>query len=338
MQTYAGIDLHSSNCYLAVIDEQQRRLYSKRLPNSLDHILTALQPFKEELSGVVVESTYNWYWLVDGLQEQGYRMHLANPSAIRQYEGLKHTDDKWDAFWLAQLLLLGILPQGYIYPKAERPSRDLLRRRLLFVRHRTAHILSLQSMVQRCCGHGISGNAIKKLTPQEAAALFSDPQLGLTARFQVETIGFLTQQIRSIEKAVLPQVKLRPEFEILLTIDGIGKILALTIMLEVGDIRRFAKAGNYASYCRCVKSQKLSDTKKKGEGNRKNGNRYLSWAYVEAANFTVRHSARAKAFYQRKCAKTKKVVAIKALANKLARASFYILRDQSAFDEKRLYG
>jgi transposase len=338
MRTYAGIDLHSSNCYLAVIDEQQRKLFSKRLPNSLDHILSALQPFKDGLSGVVVESTYNWYWLVDGLQEQGYRMHLANPSAIRQYEGLKHTDDKWDAFWLAQLLLLGILPQGYIYPKAERPARDLLRRRLLFVRHRTAHLLSLQSMVHRCCGHGISGNEIKKLTPQEASALFSDPQLGLTARFQVETIGFLTQQIRSIEKAVLPQVKLRPEFEILLTIDGIGKILALTIMLEVGDIRRFAKAGNYASYCRCVKSQKLSDTKKKGEGNRKNGNRYLSWAYVEAANFAVRHSPRAKAFHQRKCAKTMKAVAIKALANKLARASFYILRDQSAFDEKRLYG
>jgi transposase len=338
MATYAGIDLHSSNCYLAVIDEQQRRLFSKRLPNSLDQILSALQPFKEELSGVVVESTYNWYWLVDGLQEQGYRMHLANPSAIRPYEGLKHTDDKWDAFWLAQLLMLDILPQGYIYPKAERPARDLSRRRLLFVRHRTAHVLSLQSMVQRCCGHGISGNAIKKLMPQEAAALFSDPQLGLTARFQVETIGFLTQQIRSIEKAVLPQAKLRPEFEILLTIPGIGKILGLTIMLEVGDIRRFAKAGNYASYCRCVKSQKLSDTKKKGEGNRKNGNRYLSWAYVEAANFAVRYSPRAKAFHQRKCAKTKKVVAIKALANKLARASFYILRDQCAFDEKRLYG
>ena len=338
MRTYAGIDLHSSNCYLAVIDEQQRRLFSKRLPNSLDHILAALQPFKDQLAGVVVESTYNWYWLVDGLQEAGYRVHLANPSAIRQYEGLKHTDDQSDAFWLAQQLLLGILPQGYIYPKSERPTRDLLRRRSLFVGHRTAHILSLQSMVQRCCGHGISANEIKKLTLPEASALFSDPQLGLTARFQVETIGFLSQQIRSIEKAVLPQVKLRPEFEILLTIDGIGKILGLTIMLEVGDIRRFAKAGNYASYCRCVKSQKLSDTKKKGEGNRKNGNRYLSWAYVEAANFAVRHSPRAKAFYQRKCAKTKNVVALKALANKLARASFYILRDQCAFDEKRLYG
>ena len=112
----------------------------------------------------------------------------------------------------------------------------------------------------------------------------------------------------------------------------------MTIMLEVGDIRRFAKAGNFASYCRCVKSQKLSDTKKKGEGNRKYGNRYLSWAYVEAANFAVRYSPRAQAFHQRKSAKTKNVVAIKDLANKLARASFYILRDQSAFDEKRLYG
>jgi hypothetical protein len=117
MRTYAGIDLHSSNCYLAVIDEQQRRLFSKRLPNSLDHILSALQPFKEELSGVVVESTYNWYWLVDGLQENGYQMHLANPSAIQQYEGLKHTDDKWDAFWLAQLLKLGILPEGLYLPQ-----------------------------------------------------------------------------------------------------------------------------------------------------------------------------------------------------------------------------
>jgi transposase len=338
MTTYAGIDLHSSNCYLAVIDEQQRRLFSKRLPNSLDQVQVALQPFKDELSGVVVESTYNWYWLVDGLQEKGYRMHLANPSAIRQYEGLKHTDDKWDAFWLAQLLLLGILPQGYIYPKAERPTRDLLRRRLLFVRHRTAHILSLQSMVDRCCGHRISVNQIKQLTPADATALFSDVQLGFTTRCHVETIGFLTQQIRSIEKAVLPKVSLRPEFEILLTMPGIGKILGLTIMLEVGDIRRFAQAGNFASYCRCVKSQKLSDTKKKGEGNRKNGNRYLAWAYVEAANFAIRYSPRAKAFHQRKRAKTNNVIATKALANKLARASFYMLRDQSAFDEKRLYG
>lgn len=338
MTTYAGIDLHSSNCYLAVIDQQQTRLFGKRLPNSLEQVQAALQPFKEGLSGVVVESTFNWYWLVDGLQEEGYRVHLANPSAIRQYEGIKHTDDKWDAFWLAQLLLLGILPEGYIYPRAERSTRDLLRRRLLFVRQRTAHILSLQSMVYRCSGQRISVNQIKQLTPTDATALFSDIQLGFTARCHVETIGFLTQQIRSIEKAVLPKVALRPEFEIMLTMPGIGKILGLTIMLEVGDIRRFEAPGNFASYCRCVKSQKISNAKKKGEGNRKNGNRYLAWAYVEAATFAVRYSPRAKAFHQRKRAKTNNAIATKALANKLARASFYMMRDQSAFDEKRLYG
>jgi transposase len=338
MTTYAGIDLHSSNCYLAVIDQQQTRLFGKRLPNSLDQVQAALRPFKEELSGVVVESTFNWYWLVDGLQEEGYRVHLANPSAIRQYEGIKHTDDKWDAFWLAQLLLLGILPEGYIYPKAERSTRDLLRRRLLFVRQRTAHILSFQSMVYRCSGQRISVNQIKQLTPADTAVLFSDTQLGFTARCHVETIGFLTQQIRSIEKAVLPKVALRPEFEIMLTMPGIGKILGLTIMLEVGDIRRFEGPGNFASYCRCVKSQKISNAKKKGEGNRKNGNRYLAWAYVEAATFAVRYSSRAKAFHQRKRAKTNNAIATKALANKLARASFYMMRDQSAFDEKRLYG
>ena len=145
MESYAGIDLHSSNSYLGVIDEQDERLYAKRLPNSINQILVALEPFREDLKAVVVESTYNWYWLIDGLQEEGYKVHLANPSAIKQYEGLKHTDDKWDSFWLAHLKRLNILPEGYIYPKEERPIRDLLRRRLLFVRQRTCQILSLKN-------------------------------------------------------------------------------------------------------------------------------------------------------------------------------------------------
>ena len=99
MKVYAGIDLHSTNNYLGVIDEEDRRLFQERFSNDLGAILFALEPFKGDLAGVVVESTYNWYWLVDGLQEQGHKVHLANPSAIKQYEGLKHSDDKWDSFW-----------------------------------------------------------------------------------------------------------------------------------------------------------------------------------------------------------------------------------------------
>ena len=134
------------------MDQDHKRVFGKRLPNKLDKILTVLEPFKDDLQGVVVESTYNWYWLVDGLQEYGHRVHLANASAIQQYEGIKHTDDKWDSFWLAHMKQLNILPEGYIYPKQQRAVRDLLRRRLFFVRHRTANILSLQSTITRNLG------------------------------------------------------------------------------------------------------------------------------------------------------------------------------------------
>ena len=105
MEAYAGIDLNSSNNYVGIIDEKDKRLYQRRLPNRLEDILQALEPFKESLKGVVVESNFNWYWLVDGLQEHGYKVHLANPSAIKQYEGLKHTDGKWDSFWFAPLII-----------------------------------------------------------------------------------------------------------------------------------------------------------------------------------------------------------------------------------------
>ena len=337
MRVYAGIDLHSSNNYIGVIDGQDRRLYKKRLPNDLDTILSALAPFKKDLAGVVVESTYNWYWLVDGLQEHGYKVHLANPAAIKQYEGLKHTDDKWDAFWLAHMRRLNILPEGYIYPKDHRPVRDLLRRRLLFVRHRTAHLLSLQSMITRNLGTQMSGNAIKKLDGADVKELFDSPHLVFAGENNIAVISFLTDIIKRIEKQVMSDVKLRKEFKLLMTIPGIGKILALTIMLEAGDISRFPKVGNYSSYCRCVRSERLSNGKKKGENNTKNGNRYLSWAYVEAANFAIRFCPEAQRFYQRKKAKTNGVVAIKALANKIARASYYVMRDQVAYDVSKLF-
>jgi transposase len=151
MELYAGLDLHSRNTYIGILNKDLKRIFKKRVPNNLDQILATLDPFEKNLKGLVVESTYNWYWLVDGLMDAGYQcLHLANPSAIKQYEGLKHTDDQHDAFFLAQLLILGILPQGYIYPKTDRPVRDLERKRLFLVHHKTSYILSLQSLIQRC--------------------------------------------------------------------------------------------------------------------------------------------------------------------------------------------
>ncbi len=125
MSLYGGIDLHANNSVIVLLNEQDEVIYQKRLPNDLTMILGQLAPYHAELRGLVVESTYNWYWLVDGLMEASYRGHLANPAAIQQYSGLKYTDDYSDARWLAHLLRLGVLPEGYMYPKAERAVRDL---------------------------------------------------------------------------------------------------------------------------------------------------------------------------------------------------------------------
>ena len=91
---YAGDDLHGNNNLVGIVDEQGKRIFKKRLPNDPQTVLEALHPFKEEIVGIAVESTYNWYWLVDGLMQGGYRVHLANPAAIQKYSGMKHSDDK----------------------------------------------------------------------------------------------------------------------------------------------------------------------------------------------------------------------------------------------------
>ena len=149
MPLYSGIDLHSNNLTAAIMDETGKRILKKKLVNDREVVLATLEPYRTELAGIVVESTYNWYWLVDALMDQGYPVHLANPSAIQQYSGLKYLDDNHDAFWLAEVLKLGILPEGYIYPQEIRPLRDLLRKRQQLVRVRTGLILSLQNMVVR---------------------------------------------------------------------------------------------------------------------------------------------------------------------------------------------
>jgi len=337
MALYAGIDLHGNNGYYGIVDEDDHRVFQKRLPNELEVVLKALDGFKEELNGVAVESTYNWYWLVDGLKENGYRVHLANPAAIGQYNGLKDANDKTDALFLAQLLKLGILPEGYIYPKEERPVRDLLRRRGLLVRQRTQHILSFQSLIARQTGLKVTNNLVRKLKEGDVGDLLHDEYLILAGETNLCCIAFLTEQIRSLEKAALGEVQLRPEFECLLTVPGIGKILGLTIMLETGDIGRFPKAGNYSSYCRTVEAKRTSNSKAKGKNNRKNGNRYLAWAFVEAANFQKRYCEEAKSFYQRKALRTNNCIAIKALASKLSKACYYMIRDQVEFDVSKIF-
>ena len=338
MKLYAAIDLHSTNNVTVVIDEQDRVVYQKRLPNDLALILKELSVYQSELQGIVVESTYNWYWLVDGLMAEGYKVHLANTAAIQQYEGLKYTDDHSDARWLAHLLRLGVLPEGYIYPRAERPVRDLLRKRSQLVRQRTTNLLSIQNLVTRNTGSSLNAKCVKGLDVQQVDELLPNGDLALAVKANLSVMSSADEQVQILEQIVTQRVKLRPQFSFLKTVPGIGQILALTIMLETGDIRRFASVGNFASYCRCVGSRKVSNGKTKGKGNTKNGNKYLAWAFVEAAHFAIRFNSKIKSFDQRKKAKTKGVVAIKAVAHKLCRACYYIMRDRVAFNVTKAFG
>lgn len=334
---YCGIDLHSNNSVVVITDETDRVLYSKRHANDLSQMLAVLEMHRAELSGVVVESTFNWYWLVDGLQEAGYRVHLANTAAIKQYEGLKHRADESDARQLARVLRLGLLPEGHIMPKAVRAVRDLARKRMQLVQQRTTHVLSIENAWSRNTGGRMSGNTIKRLQEDDLTQMYLGEMQTLGLRANVAVMRALQVQIDSLERVLAKHCRADPGFRLLKTVDGIGDALATVILLETGNIERFADAGNYASYCRCVGSAHVSNGKKKGEGNVKNGNRYLAWAFVEAANFAVRYCEPARRFYQKKRAKRNSTVAIKAVAHKLARACYHMLKNQEAFSVQRCF-
>ena len=321
MKLYGGIDLHSNNSVIVLLNENGDVVSRKRLPNQLPKILAMLKPYQEQLTGLVVESTYNWYWLVDGLIEAGYVVHLANTTAIQQYSGLKHSD----AEWLAEMLRLDILPEGHIYPKLQRSTRDLMRKRMQLVQQQTLNLLSIQGLYARHLAKKMTANDIKHLTAEQIEHDFTMKAVALAVKSNWTVMNCLHGLIVELEKALKQELRLAPEFVKLTQIDGIGDILALTIMLETGKIARFEEVGDYASYCRCIGGARFSNGKKKGNSNHKNGNKYLAWAFTEAANFAIRYNETVKRFYQRKLAKTNKIVAIKSVAHKLARACYYVL-------------
>ena len=338
MDLYVGIDLHSSNSYVGILSKDSERIMSRRLPNDKEKILMTLHPYREQIKGVAIESTYNWYWLVDSLMAENYPVHLGNPAAFQQYKGLKYVNDKHDAFWLAQMLALGLLPEGYIYPKAERGLRDLLRRRSQLVRQRTSLKLSLQQICCNQTGSQLSGNLIEKMDSEDILEIFKEKDWQMNGESLFSTLGFIKKEIEKIEQYIFNQLKEKSYYKSLTSVPGIGEILAFTISLETGPIERFESAGEYASYCRCVPSSYWSNEKKKGQGNSKNGNKYLAWAYAEAASFCIRYCEEARKYYQRKQAKTNIPKAYRAISNKLAKACYYLMKGGTLFDAKRLFG
>ena len=334
---FAGLDLHSNNVMIGVINQDGRRIARRKVDCNLAQVTHFLAPFKSQLKSMAVESTFNWYWLVDGLRGQGYGIDLANPAKIEQYNGLKHVDDEDDAFHLAELQRLGILPKAHVYDPMLRPVRDLLRRRMSLVHQRTALLLSFKSLYARTTGDKLDLSDAKRLEPAEAAKLYEHPANQLIARIQAKQIEALNSSIGQLEKAVRLCAREIPLYECLLSIPGIGDILGMTITMEVGDIKRFKTDGDFASYCRMVDARRMSNGKCKAVNNPKCGNKYLSWAFIEAANYARRYNKLCRRWYDAKAAKTNRILATKALGCKLAKAAWFVMAGQCPFDEKRMF-
>jgi transposase len=237
---------------------------------------------------------------------------------------------------LAHLLRLGLLPTGYIYPKEERALRDLLRRRLLLVRQRSLHHVSLQSLIARHSGQRLNTLQIKMLTRKQLADYLQGHAL-LGGEITRQARCWLETAVKRIDGELQRHIKPREDYQLLQSIPGVGPVLGTTIALETGTIERFASAGNYASYARCVKSEKISNGKYKGQGNKKNGNKYLAWAFMEAGHYGAIWNPRINRYYQRKKAKAHIMVAKKAVANKLARACYHMLKRGEVFDVTRAF-
>jgi transposase len=322
---------------IGLMNQDGKRVAHRKLDCNLKEVTDYLEPLKSQLQSMAVESTFNWYWLVDGLRDQGYPIDLANPAKIEQYRGLKHVNDKDNAFHLAELQRLNILPKAHVYDPQLRPVRDLLRRRSGLVHQRTALLLSFKSLYTRTTGQALDLSDAKRMEPKEAPKLYEHPANQLIAQVQTEHIQALEKSVQRIEKAVLSCAREIPLYARLLTIPGIGKILGMTITMEVGDIKRFKTDGDFASYCRTVDAKRLSNGKIKSDNNQKCGNKYLSWAFVEAANFAKRYDENCRRWFDRKKSKTSTVIATKALACKLAKAAWHMMAHQVDYDPVRMF-
>lgn len=341
MAFYCGIDLSARESSLCVVDEKLTIFLEQKLPNELGRIVQVLQPYHGELQ-IVVESTFNWYWLIDGLAAQGFEVCLAHTLGLHLITKAKVKTDRRDAYALAKLLAAGLIPKAYIYPAQTRPVRDLLRRRLHLVRLRAAEYGSLRRLL---LAQGLleqSRQPLNDLEADDVTGWFEHPLVQLHAQQELARIELYSQQLVELERRILAEAQPQAGFQRLLTVAGIGPILALTIWYEVGDINRFASARHFSSYCRLVPGVAQSGTVARRGRASKQGNAYLKWAFTQAAVHAVRCYPPVRRYFERQLSgqrgSGRKLVAYNNVAHKLAQAVYHIWREGVAYRAELLFG
>ena len=281
-------------------------------------------------------------WLVDGLQAFGFDVSLAHTLGLSMITHAKVKTDRRDAFTLAKLLRAGLIPKTYIYPASSRPVRDLLRRRLKAVALRAQEYGSVRQLLLRQGILSTSRNQIKLAQEVDLKGWFSHPLVVLSASQQLERISLLSDQIAQLEQQILDLTRDRADYKRLLDISGIGKILALTILYETGEISRFEDVRHFSSYCRLVPGIAQSGALSRRGRASKQGNPYLKSAFNQAAVVAVRSYPAIRRCYQRHLQRhrgsARKLVAYNVIAHKLAQAVYIVLKQGADYREELLFG
>jgi transposase len=335
---YCGIDLHARTMYVCILDQSGEVLVHRNMKTTPEAFLKALAPYRPGIV-VAVECMFTWYWLADLCADEGIPFVLGHALYMKAIHGGKAKNDKIDSQKIAALLRGGMLPQAYVYPAQMRATRDLLRRRMHLARKRAELLAHVQNTNSQYNLPAIGKKIAYKANREGVAERFADPAVQKSIEVDLALITYYDELLGDVELTIVKTAKHHDAntLYLLQTVPGIGKILSLVLLYEIHDIHRFPRVQDFVSYCRLVKCAKESAGKRHGTSGTKIGNAHLKWAFSEAAVLFLRDHPAAQKYLARLEKKHDKGKALTVLAQKLARAVYYMLTRKVAFDREQFF-
>ena len=335
---YCGIDLHARTMFVCILDQGGNVLVHRNMKTDPEVFLKAIAPYRQGLV-VAVECMFTWYWLADLCADQGISFVLGHALYMKAIHGGKAKNDKIDSQKIAQLLRGGMLPQAYVYPAKMRATRDLLRRRMHLTHKRAELLAHVQNTNSQYNLPAIGKKIAYKANRDGVAERFADPAVQKSIEIDLALITYYDELLGNVELSILKTARHHDAntLYLLQTVPGIGKILSLVLLYEIHDINRFPRVQDFLSYGRLVKCSKESAGKRLGTSGAQIGNAHLKWAFSEAAVLFLRDHPAAQTYLARLEKKHDQGKALTILAQKLARAVYYMLKCKMAFDTETFF-
>jgi len=332
-KNYCGIDLHANKMYVCIINQDGQTVFHRNMKAEPNTFLRAIKPFRDDLV-VSAECMFTWYWVADLCEQESIPFILGHALYMKAIHGGKSKNDRIDSLKIAALLKGGLIPMAYVYPRKMRATRDLMRRRNHFMRKRAELFAHIQNTASQYNLQDPLGRIAKPQNREGVIERFDLPCVQKSIEANLEMIVTYDRVISGLERDIIQSAKDHDPVShaLLKTIPGVGRIIALNLLYEIENIRRFPRVQDFVSYCRLVKCAKESNGKRYGSSGKKIGNAHLKWAFSEAAILFLKGNEPGKKYLQKITNKHGKGKALSILAHKLGRAVYYVLKNQKAFN------